>query len=43
MKAGKSPMRSFSDLAQFFQGQQPGALPENQDGKDEKDKKKKKK
>ncbi len=25
MKAGKKPMRSFSDLAQFFQPEQPGA------------------
>ncbi len=43
MKKGKAPLRSFSDLAQFFEAQQPGSVAESQDDEDNQDKKKKKK
>lgn len=43
MKAGKEPLRSFSDLAQFFQGPKPGEQTESQDDEDQPGKKKKKK
>ena len=43
MKTGKKPMRSFSDLAQFFQAPKPGEQTESQDDEDPHGKKKKKK